>query len=83
MRLAARKTAMGINFVLFWVLAGTVAALAGWWMAARPQALFPRIGVPVASLVLVLAVLVCLLMLGGQDFDEFIAQVHHSILGWC
>jgi hypothetical protein len=72
---------MNVGVILFWTIAAAGTTLCGWWMAARPAALLPRIGVPVASLVLLLAVLVCLLMLSGGDVGDLVRQMRHSILG--
>jgi len=72
---------MNSELVLFWALAAAGTTLCGWWLAARPRSILPRLGVPVASLVLTLAALVCMLLLTGEDVDHFFSRARHMILG--
>lgn len=72
---------MSTDETTFWTLTASVAALTGWWLAARPGASFRGIGVPVGSLVLILCVAVCMLTLTGQDASDFITHTRHIVLG--
>lgn len=66
---------MSRELLIFWIFIVAGAALAGWWLAVRPGGTPPNTipresGTPVALLILVLAVLLCLLAmagLGGED----------------
>jgi hypothetical protein len=41
-------------------------ALSGWWLAVRPRASYRGISSPVSFLIVVAALLLCMLAVGGQ-----------------
>jgi hypothetical protein len=61
--------------VVFWPVVTATAIAGGWWLAARPQARIRGVAVPVTALMLVLSVLVLLLSVTGQDFQQFLLNV--------
>ncbi len=75
---------MSRELLIFWIFIVAGAALAGWWLAVRPGA-SPRAntpresGTPVALLILVLAVLLCLLAMTGLSADDA-TMVYRTLL---
>lgn len=62
------------NF-LFWLVASTGAIVASWWLSVRPGSSMKDIQTPVSFLVVVMAVLLCLLAVTGQEPSAFAADV--------
>lgn len=56
--------------LLFWLAAGTGCVVVAWWLAVRPGASLRTIATPVSALVIIMAVLLCLLALTGQDAHD-------------
>ncbi len=66
---------------LFWTLAFAGSILAGWWLAVRPAATTRALATPVSVLVLLMAVLLGMLAISGQDFESFTSEVYYYTLG--
>ncbi len=58
---------MTLDRIVFWMLIGAGAVLAGWWLAVRPASAGRDLATPVSFMTIVLAVLLCLLVLSGED----------------
>ncbi|MGE0479723.1 MAG: hypothetical protein AB7Q17_04550 [Phycisphaerae bacterium] len=65
------------NQLLFWILAFSGCVLSGWWLAIRPGAICRDVGTPVAFLVILMAVLLCVLALTGQDVTSFLYYIYN------
>lgn len=68
---------MSTEKLLFWVVTFTGSVVAGYWLAVRPGSTYRNIATPVSALVILMAVLLCLLALSGQDLRSF----SHDVLG--
>jgi uncharacterized membrane protein YedE/YeeE len=75
---------MSRDLLIFWIFIVAGAALAGWWLAVRPGGTPPHStpresGTPVALLILVLAVLLCVLAMAGLS-DEDASMIYRTLL---
>lgn len=64
---------MGSERILFWAMAFAGSVVGGWWLSARPGAICRDIATPIAVLIIIMAVLLALLALTGQDVDDYTA----------
>ncbi len=65
---------MASSSILLWVLLIAGSILAAWWLAVRPGASLRNLATPVAALIILMAVLLCLLALTGQEPGDLIAN---------
>jgi len=65
----------------FWTISFAGSIVAGWWLAVRPGATMREIATPVTFLIIVMAVLLCLLALTGQDLEGFAGDVRALAFG--
>ncbi len=65
----------------FWISAGAGAVVAGWWLSVRPGASGRDLASPISFLALLLAVLICLLTLTGQDVRGFARSAYSLVSG--
>jgi hypothetical protein len=72
---------MSVQQFLFWTLAFSGAIVAGWWLAVRPAASPRDLATPVSVLLMLLAVLLGILALTGQDIHAYTASVYYFTLG--
>lgn len=66
---------MGSERILFWAMAFAGSVVGGWWLSARPGAICRDIATPIAVLVIIMAVLLALLVLTGQDVNDCTARL--------
>ncbi|MBI5863184.1 MAG: hypothetical protein HZB38_01460 [Planctomycetes bacterium] len=50
-----------------WVLVIAASALVGWWLAVRPGATFRGAAASMSCLIMVMAILMCVLAIQGQE----------------
>lgn len=60
----------------FWVFAICGAALAGWWLAVRPGPQNRDLATPVAFLIVLLAVLLCLLAISDTSANQLAGSIY-------
>lgn len=66
---------------LFWIFTFSGSLLAGWWLAVRPASTARQYSVtPLAVLLLVMAVLLCLLILTGTSAHNLAGGVYRTLL---
>lgn len=53
------------QWLVSWILVIVATVLAGWWLAVRPRASYRGVATPVSFLIIVAALLMGLLALGG------------------
>jgi hypothetical protein len=58
---------MGAEVLQLWYLVIAAAALTGWWLAVRPRASFGGISATMSILIVLMAVLLCVLAVSGQQ----------------
>jgi FtsH-binding integral membrane protein len=58
---------MGVELLQLWYLVIAATALAGWWLAVRPRASYGGIAGTMSVLILLMAVLLCVLAMSGQQ----------------
>ncbi len=61
--------------LLFWIIAFAGGIVAAWWLSVRPTANFRGVATPVAFLVIVMAALLCMLAVTGQDVSDLTASI--------
>ncbi len=67
--------------LLFWIFIFSGSLLAGWWLAMRPASTARQHSVtPVAVLLLVAAVLLCLLILTGTSAHNLAGGAYRTLL---
>lgn len=67
--------------LLFWIFIFSGSLLAGWWLAVRPASTARQNSVtPVAVLLLIAVVLLCLLMVTGTSADNLAGGVYRALL---
>jgi len=57
---------MGPHWSHLWMLVIALVALSGWWLAVRPRASYGGISSTMSFLIVLTAVLLCILAIGGQ-----------------
>ena len=73
---------MPLDVNLFWILIFAGAAFSGWWLTVQPGASVRRDGAtPVALLLLILTVLLCMLALTGTSASKFAGGVSYTFSG--
>ena len=72
---------MSREVVVFWTFIFAGSTLAGWWLAVRPSITPRDVATPVAFLIVVLAVLLCLLALCGTSPGEFAGGLYQMLVG--
>jgi hypothetical protein len=55
------------DYDLVWVLVIAASALSGWWLAIRPGASFRGAAAGMSGLIMIMAVLMCVLAIQGQN----------------
>ncbi len=58
---------MGVELLQLWYLVIAATALAGWWLAVRPRASYGGISATMSVLIVLMAVLLCVLAMSGQQ----------------
>ena len=67
--------------LLFWIFIFSGSLLAGWWLAVRPASTARQNSVtPVAVLLLIAVVLLCLLMVTGTSAHHLAGGVYRTLL---
>ncbi|MDX2198392.1 MAG: hypothetical protein SF069_05405 [Phycisphaerae bacterium] len=67
---------------LFWLLAVTGSVVAGWWLSVRPGASMRDMNTPVAALSIVMALVLAMLAMSGQNLDGFLADTLALLRGY-
>lgn len=66
---------------LFWTLTLTGGVAAGWWLAVRPESSFRSVATPVSVLTILMAVLLCMLAVTGQDVRSVASDAYFLATG--
>ncbi|TWT43852.1 hypothetical protein RAS1_02520 [Phycisphaerae bacterium RAS1] len=66
---------------LFWMLTLTGGIAAGWWLTVRPGSSFRAVATPVSFLTILMAVLLCLLAVSGQDLQTVASDAYFLATG--
>lgn len=61
-----------------WMLVIALVALSGWWLAVRPRASYGGISTTMSFLIVLAAILMCVLAIGGQRSGPRAARAHPS-----
>ena len=72
---------MPIERFIFWIVAVAATVTAGWWLSIRPGACYRGAATTVSCLLVVLALLLCMLALTGQDAQGYAAGTYSLITG--
>jgi len=72
---------MGPHWSQLWVLVIAAAALSGWWLAVRPRASYCGVSSTMSFLIVLMAILLCVLAISGQQGGLRPRPVQQTALG--
>jgi hypothetical protein len=73
---------MTTSDLLLWMMLFTGSIVAAWWLTVRPGASLRGAAAPASALVIVMAVLLCLMALTGQEPEDLVASARSLWRGY-